>query len=78
MAYSIEQLRNTPDDELIKNHDTIAPTTVTGVDYFLNELRRREAAREQKTMINLTYAIVAMTLVVTIATIINLLVFISG
>jgi len=48
------------------------------VNYYLNELARRESARQQATMIRLTYAIAAMTLVVTIATIVNLIVFIAG
>jgi hypothetical protein len=55
----------------------LAESTVPGVDYYLNELARRESKGQQATMINLTYAIAAMTLIVIIATIINLIVFVS-
>ena len=78
MTRSIRELRGASDTELIQEHDDLAKHTVPGVDYYLNELARRESASQQATMIRLTYAIAAMTLVVTIATIVNLIVFIAG
>jgi hypothetical protein len=78
MTRSIRELRNASDDELIRNHDMLARNTSEGVNYYLNELARRESARQQAMMIRLTYAIAAMTLVVTIATIVNLIVFIAS
>jgi len=78
MARSIRELRSASEKELIQEHDELAEHTLPGVDYYLNELARRESARQQATMIRLTYAIAAMTLVVTIATIVNLIVFIAG
>jgi hypothetical protein len=75
MSRSISELRDTPDEELIRAHDALAQNTYVGVSYYLDELARRESARQQATMIKLTYAIAAMTLVVTIATIVNLVVF---
>jgi hypothetical protein len=78
MTRSIRELRNTPEDVLIRDHDVLAESTVAGVDYYLNELARRENLRQQATMIKLTYAIAVMTLIVTIATIVNLIVFIAA
>ena len=72
MACSIEQLRKTSDEELIRQHDSAARHTAIGVDYLLSELRRREADEQHKIMINVTWAIAAMTLIVTGATTINL------
>jgi hypothetical protein len=78
MSRSIEELRGSSDEELIRAHDRLAKSTSIGVNYYLDELARRENARQQATMIRLTWAIAAMTLVVTIATIVNLVVFIAS
>jgi hypothetical protein len=79
MSWSIEDLRDMSDDELIRAHDRLAKNTqAVGVNYYLEELARRRSDRQQTTMIRLTWAIAAMTLVVTIATIVNLMVFIAG
>jgi len=78
MTRTIRELRHASDEELIEEHDELATHTIPGVDYYLNELARRDSAGQQATMIRLTYAIATMTLVVTIATIVNLIVFIAG
>ena len=49
----------------------LAENTVAGVNYYLDEIARRENKRQQETMIRLTWAIAGMTLVVTIATIVK-------
>jgi hypothetical protein len=49
-----------------------------GMIYYLDELARRDSARQQTTMIRVTNAIVGMTLVITIATIVNRIVFIAS
>ncbi len=46
MSKTIVELRNTPDDDLIAEHDALAVHTVVGVNYYLDEIRRREAALE--------------------------------
>jgi hypothetical protein len=45
IAMSLTALRAAADDELIKQHDKLAATTQAGVDYYLNELRRRDEQR---------------------------------
>lgn len=47
MARSIAALRAAPDDELIREHDALASSTVTGTQYFLDELNRRANERAQ-------------------------------
>jgi hypothetical protein len=78
MSRSIAELRATSDEKLIEEHDSKAPNTVVGVDYYLQELRRRDAARQGDRMERLTIAIAAMTAVVTIATLVNVAVFIAS
>jgi len=45
MSYTMEQLRATSDADLVRGHDEAAQHTVVGVNYFLDELRRRDVAR---------------------------------
>ena len=79
MSWSMAQLRDMSDDELIEAHDRLAQSTQSiGVNYYLEELARRHSARQQATMLRLTWAIVALTLVVTLATLLNLFVFVAG
>jgi len=78
MTRSVRELRKASEEKLIQEHDELAEHTLPGVDYYLNELARRRSDRQQTTMIRLTWAIAAMTLVVTLATLVNLYVFISS
>jgi hypothetical protein len=76
---TIAQLQTLPDEELIKQHDAIIAThnIVVGVQYFLDELRRRESSRQQETMLAYTRQIRVMTVIVTVATIVNVLVAVA-
>jgi hypothetical protein len=60
-----------PSEELVRVHDAVAGNTIVGIDYFLNELARREAAAQTATVVRLTWAIAICTAVVTAATIIS-------
>lgn len=68
-ARTVRALRETPTDELIRLHDDLAGSSSIGVDYYLDELARREAAEQTKEMLRLTKLIALFTLVVTAATI---------
>jgi hypothetical protein len=48
MAHQLEELRALSDDELVAMHDENAKNTVVGIDYYLNELQRRELSRQAK------------------------------
>ncbi len=68
MSETIAQLRAMTDEDLIERHDHLAETTTVGTGHYLDELRRRDAARSEKQMIAmteqvrlLTWAIAALT-----------------
>jgi len=56
MSHTIEKLRAAPDEDLIRLHDQLAESTVAGVAYYLDELRRRDQARAIRTSHRLTFA----------------------
>ena len=71
-ALSLPDLRNLTDDELVERHDSQAETTVVGIQYFVDELNRRYQDRQTKGMLGLTKWITGMTVVISIATVVNL------
>ena len=65
-AKTLEALRSMSDEELIRQHDTITgPGTgrVVEPSYYLDELARREAKRQEDRMERMTRVIVALTAV---------------
>ena len=77
-ALSLSELRNLPDDELVKRHDEQARTTQVGTDYFLNELNRRYQQRQTDSMVRLTKLVTYFTGIVTFATIVNVVLIAVG
>jgi hypothetical protein len=73
MAESIEELRNLPDEEVIRRHDRIAGNTVVGTQHYLDELSRRDAVRQGERMERLTLSINRLTWVVMGATIVGVI-----
>jgi hypothetical protein len=71
MAPSYQQLLEMSDDELIAIHDRLAENTVLGVNYFLEELRRRALDRQTQRLVELTVAIKRLTWVITALTIVS-------
>jgi hypothetical protein len=57
MAHELEELRALSDDELVAMHDENAKNTVVGIDYYLNELQRRELSRQAKASYRFSTAI---------------------
>jgi hypothetical protein len=45
MSEKIADLRALTDDEIIGRHDAIARSAAVGIDFYLDELRRREQVR---------------------------------
>jgi hypothetical protein len=68
-ALPLEDLRRLSDDELIRRHDQQAMNTVVGIDYYLNELARRDTARQTATIRRLTWTIFAFTVVIAVVTV---------
>lgn len=73
LSYSYEQLCQMEDNELIKQHDEKAEFTVVGINYFLEELARRDAQRVNNSMLKCTKWITIMTAVMLLATLVNVI-----
>lgn len=69
-------MRNATDEELIAEHDQHAQHTFVGTQYYLDELRRRDSARETASSLRLARAAfwltVANTLLAAVAVVISL------
>ncbi len=75
MSFRLEELRNISTEDLVKRHDHAAENTVVGVDYYLDELSRRDQEAQTRAMLRLTWLIAGMTGVMVVATIFNVLLF---
>lgn len=74
VALKLKELRTISTDELIRRHDNIANNTGGGLDYYLNEITRRDQEEHTKTILKYTRFITFMTLIITLSTIINLII----
>jgi hypothetical protein len=74
VSRSYRDLLSLTDDELITAHDEIAPSTSVGVNYYLDELRRREQARSNQLIIRLTFANAALAALAVVISMIALVV----
>lgn len=72
-AKSYHDLKAMTEAELIQWHDDLAPRTSLTAPYILEEIARREQARQTDVMLVLTRRITWMTIVITVATLVNLL-----
>ena len=77
MSESLRQLRSTSLEDLVAKHDEHAKQTVVGTQHYLDEIHRRDNERTGNTIKSLTWVISAMTLVMMIATIANVILFIA-
>ena len=71
MAYTVAQLRALSDADLIREHDHVAQSTSLGLNYFRDELNRREQDAQTRIMLKLTRVITWMTGVILVLTIVN-------
>lgn len=64
-AKTIRELRLLDDETLIAQHDELLEqgSVVVGVEYYLDEIRRRDVERQGKRMERLTWVILALTIV---------------
>ena len=72
MSYSLQELREIPTDELVRQHDATAAHTSVGVTYFLEELARRDRDAHDERMLKLTQTMTMLTWFVAGLTIVNL------
>lgn len=61
MSYQYKDLRKLSKTKLIEEHDKQAKLTVVGIQYYLDEIRRRDNDRANKTVlaISITTSLVA-------------------
>ena len=71
MARKLAELRAMSDADLVAEHDKTSEITAVGISYYLEELYRRELERSGRRMLHCTYAITAMTVVTTVATVVS-------
>lgn len=72
MAKTIAELRTLSDDELIEQHDKLAESTQIGTGFYLAELERRQADRQSRQMLRLTWVVTGLTVVNVVAVIASL------
>ena len=73
MSEHLKKLRSMSDEELVAEHDRHAQHTQVGINHYLAELARREQHRQTEAMLRYTKWITFMTVVITAATIGNLI-----
>lgn len=75
MSETLKELRSLSDEELVVRHDELARQTQVGVQHYLSELARRDQDRQTKAILRYTIWIAIMTIIMTIATLLNVFVF---
>lgn len=73
MIPSYEQLEALSDHDLIRRYNAAATNTVVGTAFYLEELSRRSAARENARMLEMTATLRLLTWVITGLTVVNLI-----
>lgn len=72
MSHKLRDLQALSDDELVRLHDKSAEHTSVGVNYYLDEIRRREMAAAMKSSQRLSMAATFLGAVGTIAAVVSL------
>ena len=72
--YTMAELIRLSDEQLIAAYDVAIEQTIVGADYYLEELRNRSQVRVAAAVEKFTRWIFGLTLVVTLATIVNVVV----
>ena len=76
IPHSLGELRGLTDEQVIEAHDQEAEYLGgLSVRYWLAELQRRDQDMQTRRIVNLTWAIAGMTGVMTVATIVNVILF---
>ena len=71
MAGTLAQLRELTDAEVVKAYDRQAQSTPVGLQHWADELNRRHQERQTDSILRLTKWITGMTIVITVATLVN-------
>lgn len=71
MAKSIKELKSLSDEALVLEHDEIGKSTVVGLNYYLQEIERREHTKSADRMERFTRYILWLTVFIAFLTIAN-------
>ena len=71
MSQSIELLRKFTDEEIIALHDSAAIHTQVGVQFYLDEINRREQNKQTDLVVKYTKQMLWLTVFVALLTVIN-------
>ena len=77
MAESLAELRGLTDDEVVRRYDQQAQRTQVGLQHWSDELNRRYQERQTDSMLGFTKWITRMTIVITVATLSNVVIAIG-
>jgi hypothetical protein len=78
MSHPLQELRSLSREDLIHRHDQLAQNTFVGIDYYLAELARRDAAEQTAEIVRLTRIVAILTAVITVLTAASLLAVLSA
>ena len=68
MAHKLIELRGMSDEDLVREHDEMAQHTIMGLNYYRDEIQRREIAAMNRRMERLTWSVSIMTAVILVLT----------
>jgi len=74
MSLSIQALRGLTDSELVAAHDDAAQNTMVGVNYYLDEIHRREQAASMESSAKLARASLQLAAVSAVASLVSIMV----
>jgi hypothetical protein len=74
MAEKVAELRRLSNQELIDRHDQMVTHMAGGINYYLDELARREARQKTDQMLLLTRVMAALTVAITLMTLVNVII----
>jgi hypothetical protein len=75
VAQSYQDLRKLSKEEVIELYNRTAPNVQLGLAFFRDELAHREVDEQNQRLIKMTRGIWVMTFVITLATILNVVLF---
>ncbi|OMQ42075.1 hypothetical protein [Ensifer sp. 1H6] len=68
MVESYKKLREESKETLIQKYDVVAPHTVSGLNYYRDEIARRDAEEQSLLILNFTKQMRDMTVAITVMT----------
>ncbi len=78
MDLTYRELRELSDDKVVDMYDAEAERVGISLNFLRGELLRREQANQSATIAKLTWWITFMTVVVTVATVVNVIIAVRG